>query len=202
MTKRRSVILSGTELAEAFACDQRTIRTLAERDIVVRVERGRYDLLASAPRYIHHLREQAAARAGYEPLAGEKLRISAGPEPETDTVADPVEAQRGASAHVAMRLKTAQAHLVEVKLAKEAGLLVVASEVKETWGRVMRQIRQLVLGLPSRIAFEIPTLTPQDRETIERICRDGLEDCSTGRGFLAGTPGSGADDDDDAIAGS
>lgn len=200
MTERRSIILSGPELAEAFACDKRTIERLTARDIVIRVERGRYDLLASVPRYIMHLREQAAARAGYEPLAGEQMRISAGPEPQVEMVADPIEAQRDASANVTMRLKTAQAHLVEVKLAKEAGLLVLASDVRDGWGRILRRVRQMVLGLPGAIAFKVPTLSMVDREMIEQLCRDGLTDCSTGRGFTAGTAST-EDPDGDGIGG-
>jgi len=39
-----------------------------------------------------------------------------------------------------------------------------------------RQVRQFVLGLPGQMAFELPSLTPHDRKTIERICRDGLDD--------------------------
>jgi hypothetical protein len=65
-------------------------------------------------------------------------------------------------------------------------------DMVDTWGVLMRGVRQFVMALPGKIAFELSVLTPADRSTIERICRDDLEDAALGRGFdLGGEAGRG-----------
>jgi len=139
-------------IAWLFDCTPRTIQKLASRGIVVRVANGVFEEKTSMRNYVRHLREQAAGRVGQDPAA--------------DGVAANVE------------WKQASTELVRLKLAKEAGQVVAIEEVREIWGRIVRGVRQFVLALPGKIAFEVPTLNSQDRLVIERICRDGLEDAS------------------------
>jgi phage terminase Nu1 subunit (DNA packaging protein) len=138
-------------------CSARTVQKLALRGMVVRLGSGRFDQTMSIRNTVRHLREQAAGRAGQDAA--------------TDSVAAGVE------------LKQANTQLIRLRLQKEAGELVTVDEVRETWGRIMRGIRQFVLALPGKIAFEVPTLSAFDRSVIERICRDELEDAALGRGF-------------------
>ncbi len=138
-------------------CTPRTIQKLALRGIVVRLGSGRFDEKTSIRNCIRYYREQSAGRTGQDGT--------------TDSVAAGVE------------LKQANTQLIRLRLQKEAGELVTVDEVRETWGRIMRGIRQFVLALPGKIAFEVPTLTAHDRGVIERICRDELEDAALGRGF-------------------
>jgi phage terminase Nu1 subunit (DNA packaging protein) len=79
--------------------------------------------------------------------------------------------------------KQASTELIRLRIRKETGELLPVDDVRDVWGRVVRGIRQFVMSLPGKIAFEVPTLTNHDRGVIERICRDALEDASLGRGF-------------------
>jgi phage terminase Nu1 subunit (DNA packaging protein) len=157
-------------IAWLFDCTPRSIQKLASRGVVVRTGTGRFDEKTSIRNYIRHLREQAAGRVGLDP--------------STDGVAANVE------------YKQASTELVRLRLRKEAGQVVSVEEVREVWGRIARGLRQFVLALPSKIAFEVPTLNLQDRGVIERICRDGLQDASLERGLNITEP---ADHDPDAV---
>jgi phage terminase Nu1 subunit (DNA packaging protein) len=144
-------------LASLFDCTPRQVELLAQRGIVVRVARGRYDLAKSTRNYIKHLREQAAARVGQDP--------------DKDAV--------GAN----VKYKDASTRLLEMRLQKEAGQLIDVDEARSLWGGIIRQVRQAVLGVPGKIAFELPTISPHDRKVMDRICRDTLDDVAMGRGF-------------------
>jgi phage terminase Nu1 subunit (DNA packaging protein) len=145
-------------IAWLFDCSARTIQKLAKRGVIVRVASGQFfDQQVSVRNYVRHLREQAAGRVGQDPAA--------------DAV--------GAS----VKWKEANTELVRLRLQREAGELVGVDDVRETWGRIMRGVRQFVLALPGKVAFEVPTLSTFDRGVIERICRDELEDAALGRGF-------------------
>jgi hypothetical protein len=63
------------------------------------------------------------------------------------------------------------------------GELVAVADVRARWEPIIRSVRQMILGLPSAMAFEIPTLTPADRAVLEKICRDALEEAANGVGF-------------------
>jgi phage terminase Nu1 subunit (DNA packaging protein) len=152
-----------------FDCSARTIQKLAQRGIVVRADApGQFDEKHSTRNYVRHLREQAAGRVGQDAMSD------------------------GVAANV--RWKDASTELVRLRLQKEAGQVVDVEEVRDMWGRIVRGIRQLVLALPGKIAFEVPTLNAHDRAVIDRICRDGLEDASLERGFKLTGPANGGDD--------
>lgn len=55
-------VVSTSALMKLFGCNRRTITDLAQRGILVRTDRGKYDLAASTQRYLAHLRDQAAGR--------------------------------------------------------------------------------------------------------------------------------------------
>lgn len=148
---------TGADLAQLFDCTQRQVELLAKKGIVVRLGHGRYNAAASTRNYIRHLREQASGRLGRDPKVD------------------------GVAANV--KWKETNTQLLHLRLRKEAGELVAVADVRETWGRIIRGIRQFVLALPGKIAFDRPMLTARDRAEIEQICRDGLEDAAMGRGF-------------------
>lgn len=148
---------SSADLAQLYDCTVRQIELLAAKGIVVRIGRGRYNAAASTRNYVRHLREQAASRAGQDPNF------------------DPAAAN--------VKWKETNTRLVQLRLEREAGNLVAIEDVRDAWGRIVRGIRQFVLALPGKIAFEVPTLTAHDRGVVERICHDGLEDAALGRGF-------------------
>jgi phage terminase Nu1 subunit (DNA packaging protein) len=153
--------LSGADLAWLFDCTTRQIEKLTQRGIAVRLARGRYDDKQTTRNYVRHLREQAASHVGREPGVD------------------------GVAASVA--LKEVNTQLAQIRLRREAGEVVAVADVRETWSRIIRGIRQFVLALPGKIAFEVPTLNHHDRTVIERVCRDGLQDASMERGFGVST---------------
>jgi phage terminase Nu1 subunit (DNA packaging protein) len=162
-------------MASLFKCTERQVQLLAEDKIVVRVGHGLYDFAKSTQNYVEHLRAQAAGRAGVDP--------------ETDTAAANRERAIEQTALARTKRLAIEGKLIDVEHARELGL------------RLMRGIRQFVLGLPNAIAHETPTLTNRDIEVIRRVCRDGLEDASRGNGFdLSGLP-DGQDDVPDGNAG-
>jgi phage terminase Nu1 subunit (DNA packaging protein) len=157
-------VVSATELARLFDCTVRQLELLVKKGTAVRLAHGQYDADASTINYIRQLRGQAAGRVGQDPAI--------------DGVAANVE------------WKQASTELIRLRIRKESGELLPVDDVRDMWGRVVRGIRQFVMSLPGKIAFEVPTLTNHDRSVIERICRDGLEDAAMGRGFKLGQAGS------------
>jgi hypothetical protein len=96
----------------------------------------------------------------------------------------PRDRSAGWSVSEAMRQKEiALARLRRIDADAAAGKLIEVDAVRQAWAQIMAAVRSMVLGLPGRIAFDVPGLTPQDRATIERLCHDGLTDCAMQRGY-------------------
>jgi phage terminase Nu1 subunit (DNA packaging protein) len=55
-------VLSEIEMAEFIDVSPRQLRSLAERRIAIRANRGEYDVIRTTSNYIDHLRRVAAAR--------------------------------------------------------------------------------------------------------------------------------------------
>jgi hypothetical protein len=66
------------------------------------------------------------------------------------------------------------------------GELIRVDEVKALWGRLIVACRNMMLQLPSRIAFGVPMLTKTDIASIDRLIRADLEDMALGRGYALG----------------
>jgi phage terminase Nu1 subunit (DNA packaging protein) len=147
---------SARELGWLLGCTDRAVRMLVDKGIVVRASRGRYTL-GSVRRVVEHYREVAAGRGG----EGAALDLAT---------------ERA-------RLAKAQTEQVELRNAASRGELAPIADYREAWTGILRGVRQFVLSLPGRIAFELPTLTAADRGAIERLVADGLTDASLDRGF-------------------
>lgn len=158
------------QMAALFGCTTRQIELLAKEGIVVRIGRGQYDFAKSTTNYVAHLRKQAAGRAGVDP--------------DSDT----------ASANRERAIE--QTLLARTKRLALEGQLIDIGKARDVLDRIVRGVRQFVLGLPNSIAHEVPTLTPHDIVAIKRICTDGLQDAATGNGFdLTNLEGGEASDD-------
>ena len=145
------------QMAALFGCTTRQIELLAKEGIVVRIGRGQYDFAKSTTNYIAHLRKQAAGRAGVDP--------------DSDT----------ASANRERAIE--QTALARTKRLALEGQLVNIDRVRDMGARIMRGVRQFVLGLPNSIAHEVPTLSAREVAAIKRLCADGLADAAAGNGF-------------------
>jgi hypothetical protein len=84
-----------------------------------------------------------------------------------------------------VRKERALAELRELDLQIRRGELIRVSDFNGFWGSLVVANRNMYLGTPRQIAFEVPTLTATDRSTIERICRQNLEDGALGRGYFS-----------------
>ncbi len=181
--------VDGSMLAKLFDCDERTIRNLAAKGVVIRQGRGRYAFIPSVQGYVRHLREQAAGRLGDTEKADVVLENAL--------------------------LKRSQREYTDLRKALLAGTVVRVDEIGEGWTRIVRAVRSGVLSATGKIRFALPHLTVFDEEEIDRILRQALEDAALGDkppsidgaaddeselpgGGNGGTPGPDGADDIDA----
>jgi phage terminase Nu1 subunit (DNA packaging protein) len=147
--------VSSAEVADWLVLSERRVRELGAAGILVRCGKGRYDLKRSVQSYARHQREISAGRAGVDP--------------STDI------------AQANVDLKREQAKLARLRYQREAGDLVSFTELHQILDPLTLALRNMFLGFPGKAQFEIPTLTPTDRATLERIVHDDLQDASQGR---------------------
>jgi hypothetical protein len=157
-----------------------TMAAYARRHGVSKVTVGKW-LKRGALRMAGELVDVAASD---QRLAGRPARYRGGAAKDKSRPAAKAAKKPKALVDSLTRKEAANAELAELRLARERGEWISRAEIWEMWSQIMVAVRQMVLALPNKIAFEIPTLTPNDRATIERICRDDLEDASMARGFL------------------
>ena len=144
------LIVDGETFGKLVNIHARTVRDLAQRDIVVKVGNDRYDLAASLQAYASHLREMAAGRGDEQ----HQLFLTA---------------ERA-------RLAKEQADNTALKNAALRRELVPAAEVKIMWSGIVRQARSKILAVPARIRQQLAHLTAKDVETIDAELRRTLEE--------------------------
>jgi len=128
---------------------ERSITEFARAGTVVKVGRGRYDLVASVQRYTAHLREVAAARGG-------------------ETAILDLTQERA-------RLARVQGDGQELKNQVVRGELVAAADVEREWSGILREVRAGMLTVPGRVHQKIPHLDASEVALIDREVRDVLE---------------------------
>jgi phage terminase Nu1 subunit (DNA packaging protein) len=62
------------------------------------------------------------------------------------------------------QLKAAQRRLTELKIGVFEGQLVSAAEALSVWGEFAKDVRAMILSMPSRVAGELPHLVPSEVE--------------------------------------
>jgi phage terminase Nu1 subunit (DNA packaging protein) len=147
--------VTGPDLAKLFGVDVRSISDLARAGHVVRVSKGRYDLVASVQNYTAHLRSLAMGRGG-EPAI-----------------------QAGTAARA--RLAAAQASLAETKARVLGGSLLEAEAVEREWSAILSAIRARLLAVPSRAAQRLPHMTAHDVGEIDHEIRAALQELGEDR---------------------
>ncbi len=131
---------------------ERRVQQLVDEGIIIRPERGRYDLVRSVRGYVEWLQTRA--------VKGDA------------EAADDVEKAK-------LRKLTAEAELAEQKSAQIKGELVAASDVEREWASIFRQLRSSILAIPSRMGAALPHLTKHDIEVLDRGLRRALTDLGT-----------------------
>ena len=142
---------SGQELAAILGVSTRTITDYASAGICVRIARGRYDVRASIPRVVAHLRDTASGRS---PGPGDELQSHK------------------------IRIAKAQADRAEREAQAATGKLINADEAEREWGDMCALFMRTMMGLPSAIAGVLPHLTRHETTIIEDKVRDALNRCA------------------------
>ena len=148
-TENQDGTVPAATLAGLFDCDERTIRALTDKGIVVKSGRGRYAVGQSVRNYVRHLRASAAGR---------------GDTSETLTAAR-------------VRLAQAKATEAETRNKIASGEMVAAADVARTWSNSFSTIRRVIMGLPARIAADL-NLTRADAARIDDHVRDALNEAA------------------------
>jgi phage terminase Nu1 subunit (DNA packaging protein) len=141
-------LVSPRDLALKLGVTTRTITDLADRGIVVRIAKGKYDLWASITNYIANLRETAAGRGGENgvlDLTAERARLAK---------------------------EQADGHQLKNEITR--GQMVLADDVARVWGDEQRAIRAAMLSVPSRIQQDNAGFSRSDIAAIDRAIRDVL----------------------------
>jgi phage terminase Nu1 subunit (DNA packaging protein) len=129
------------QLASLVGLSSAAVSTLARRGVMIRGERGKFNLEASVRAYCAHLRSAAAGRGnGTEPTAQSTQRA---------------------------RLARGQADAIELKNAARRGALVDAETVAREWEGICRMLRAGMLRVPKRATARLPNLTAQDVRSLD-----------------------------------
>jgi len=140
---------SEAEMAALLGISPRAVREWANKGILNKVGKGRYETVSSLHAYIQSLRETAAGHAttSGRTLADEKAELT----------------------RIERQTK-------ELRLAQLKGDVLTLEEVAESWTKFAQMVRGSVLSLPSKARSTIPHLTAHDGETLKRVTRDMLSE--------------------------
>jgi phage terminase Nu1 subunit (DNA packaging protein) len=130
-------------LARVLGCDVRTMHLLARKGLCVRVGRNRYELFQSIGNVVEHYRRQAAGHTS------------------ADGKADAMKSNAA--------LKDAQRRLLDFKYEQLNGQLLSIAEIEALWGDLVDATRVLFMLFPARARGDLPHLTNDDLNTLERL---------------------------------
>lgn len=139
--------VTALDLADVIGVSKRAISDYAERGIIVKTGRNRFDFRKSVQGYCEHIRTMAAGRGGenVDVLATERARLA--------------------------REQADQAAMKNAAMRKE---LITVAEVRHEWVSIARRIRNVVMSVPSRCRQMLPHLTTYDVDLIDTEIRAAL----------------------------
>jgi excisionase family DNA binding protein len=166
--------LSRAEFARRLKVTRPTITQWARKGYIKFAADGRRILVEESERLLRQRLPKYRGGTAKGPAAGE----------EGDSSAE------WTTPEAVRRKENALARLRQIEANTAEGKLIRVDDFKALWSSLIISNRNMYLGTPGQIYFEIPTLSPHDRSVIERIVRDNLQDASLGRGyFLGGSDG-------------
>lgn len=163
--------IGASELAAWLGVTSQSIAAFANDGKVVRIARGKYDLLASVQTYTAHLREVAAARGG--------------------------EAQILDLNQERARLAREQADGQELKNRQLRRELVSAADVEREWSDILRKVRAGILAVTSRVRASAGLTATQAVEMDAKL-RLALKELGSDHEYPPGSASS--DDSADEVA--
>ncbi|MCJ2056655.1 hypothetical protein MKL09_08815 [Methylobacterium sp. J-048] len=138
--------VSVSVIAAAFDLSERRIGQLADKGIVIRVGRGKFDLLVSTANYCRHLREVASGRGEDSPdLTAERTRLA-----------------------------KEQADRIAIENERTRGTILLADEALHRWSAEMVKLRAQLLAVSGKVAMALPQLTPHEVREIDRVVRNAM----------------------------
>jgi phage terminase Nu1 subunit (DNA packaging protein) len=72
------------------------------------------------------------------------------------------------------RKEVALANLRELEEGAKRRTLVLAADVEREWAGILRDVRARILAVPSRVRSQVPELTADGTDVLERELRDAL----------------------------
>ena len=141
-----SGIVSTATLAGYFGVTARTIENLASSGVLVRIERGQFNLKDSVRRYCDHMRKQASGRAGAEATATARTK----------------------SLEASAKLKAAQTCATEARLRKQAGEVIEVAALENIVTGFFGLFRSTMLGLHPQITRSLH-LPPAQDDTVRDV---------------------------------
>nr|WP_051231140.1 helix-turn-helix domain-containing protein [Kaistia adipata] len=139
--------ITAMDLADFLGVSKRAISDFADRGIIAKTGRNRFDLRRSVQLYCDHLRGVAAGRGG--------------------DAGDALSTERA-------RLAREQADKVAMENAASRRELITVTEVRGEWVAIARRIRNMMMSVPSRCRQQLPHLTTFDVDLIDREIRTAL----------------------------
>lgn len=148
-----NVTVSGGVLADLFSLTDRRIRQLADEGIIVRVKKGRYDLVSSVKNYIIHIKTN-------NDLKDNKSDVE-------------IDLERERALHE--KVKRAKS---EIELAAMRGEMHHSSDVERVMNDMLGNFRAKILAMPSKLA---PLLVARNelaiiQQLIKKECNETLEE--------------------------
>src|SRR5271169_1292372 len=137
--------LSTDELAALLGVTAETVRTLARRHVIAKVD-GRFPTAESVRRAFAHSREAAAGRSGAAPAGVAKAR---------------------------QRVLQLQGDKLEDERARELGKWIEIESVREALEHICRALRVLMMAVPTRVAGR-SALSREDVELVRDEVREAL----------------------------
>ncbi|MCX5571471.1 helix-turn-helix domain-containing protein [Kaistia nematophila] len=139
--------IAAMDLADFLGVSKRAISDFADRGIIAKTGRNRFDLRRSIQLYCDHLRGVAAGRGGDggDALATERARLA-----------------------------REQADKVAMENAASRRELITVTDVRGEWVAIARRIRNMMMSVPSRCRQMLPHLTTFDVDLIDREIRTAL----------------------------
>lgn len=139
-----------TECADWLDMSERRFRELVDEGVIVRAEKGQYEVKTVVHQYVRHIREVAAGRGG-----GEGQIIKADEE--------------------ARRMR-ALADKAELEVAQAKGELVPADQIGEAIGAAVQVMKTRLTAIPAKAA---PLVGARDVAIAEKVIREQVHEALT-----------------------
>jgi phage terminase Nu1 subunit (DNA packaging protein) len=154
--ERQENLYSVETIARLLLLDVRRVQQLSKQGVIPKEHRNQYSLVGSVQGYIRYLKNEK----GGGNLADEFNQAKT-------------------------RDMNAKAHLNEMKLRRQRGELIAASEVRHTWQTITELFRDRLLTMPDRLAPRImgaknrqdakALIQEEIRQTLETLSRTEIE---------------------------